>query len=123
MRSSRKNPFIIEKILRKERPCQRLALYISFSELALDDVIIGPPGYGAFYCKGGCSFSMVHRVRQTNHAIVQNLARILDPDVRVPEPCCAPISYEAITVIYSLGENRHQIKKFPQMVANECACQ
>lgn len=123
VRSRRINPLIKSKVNMIERPCERRALYISFRELELDDVIIGPAGYGAFYCTGGCGLSMAHRVQQTNHAIIQNLARILDPDSRAPEPCCAPISYGPITVIYSVDANKHQIKKFSHMVANECGCQ
>lgn len=43
----------------------------------LQDWIIAPEGYAAFYCDGECSFPLNAHMNATNHAIVQTLVGIL----------------------------------------------
>lgn len=45
----------------------------------LQDWIIAPDGYGAFYCSGECNFPLNAHKNATNHAIVQTLVHLLNP--------------------------------------------
>lgn len=101
--------------------CQRHNLYISFKELRWDDWILFPAGYGAFYCAGSCEFPLSHHVKTTAHAIVQNMARLMQSH-HIPKPCCAPSKLETISLLYESKDN-HFVKRYRGMIAKECACQ
>ena len=55
-------------------------LRVSFRDLNWDDWIIAPDGYDSFYCQGECSFPLNSHLNATNHAIVQTLVHLMDPD-------------------------------------------
>lgn len=119
--SKSKNPLIDRNRHAGIRNCQRHTLYISFKDLQLDNYIIAPEGFGAFYCSGQCTFPMSHNVAQTNHAIIQTLVHLNHP--RIPKPCCAPTKLGSTSVIYVLKETNYHLKKYPSMVAKKCGCQ
>lgn len=121
-KSRRRNPLIDKKKHQSTRHCGRQRLYVSFDELKLSDVIIAPTGYESFHCEGSCRFPIPNHVEQTNHAIMQTLAHILDPQ-SAAEPCCAPYKYGNISVIYVRKETIYHLKKFYEMVAVKCTCQ
>ena len=56
-------------------------------------------GYDAFVCHGECSFPLNSHLNATNHAIVQTLVHLMDPET-VPKPCCAPMKLSGISVLY-----------------------
>lgn len=47
------------------------------SFFVVQDWIIAPEGYAAFYCDGECSFPLNAHMNATNHAIVQTLVSVL----------------------------------------------
>lgn len=55
-----------------------LPLFSSFTiflhlSLCIQDWIIAPEGYAAYYCEGECAFPLNSYMNATNHAIVQTL--------------------------------------------------
>ena len=60
--------------------CNKRMLRVSFRDLNWDDWIIAPDGYDSFYCQGECSFPLNSHLNATNHAIVQTLVHLMDPD-------------------------------------------
>lgn len=42
----------------------------------LQDWIIAPEGYAAYYCEGECAFPLNSYMNATNHAIVQTLVSV-----------------------------------------------
>lgn len=44
--------------------------------LPLQDWIIAPEGYAAYYCEGECAFPLNSYMNATNHAIVQTLVSV-----------------------------------------------
>lgn len=91
----------------EHRSCQRRTLYVNFRDLGwqvsyevpvastalpkhksnyhfhlatdVQDWIIAPDGYAAFYCHGECSFPLHAQMNATNHAIVQTLVHLMNP--------------------------------------------
>ncbi|XP_031632690.1 protein 60A-like [Contarinia nasturtii] len=104
------------------RSCSRHALYISFKQLSWDDWIFAPAGYGAYYCAGTCNFPFQHDTEVTIHAIVQEVAHLLQ-DHRIPKPCCAPSKLQPLSLLYMQNETSASIKKHKGMIATKCACQ
>uniref|UniRef100_A0A8B9P7T5 Bone morphogenetic protein 6 n=1 Tax=Apteryx owenii TaxID=8824 RepID=A0A8B9P7T5_APTOW len=96
-------------------------LYVSFQDLGWQDWIIAPKGYAANYCDGECSFPLNAHMNATNHAIVQTLVHLMNPDY-VPKPCCAPTKLNAISVLYFDDNSNVILKKYRNMVVRACGC-
>ncbi|XP_028290628.1 bone morphogenetic protein 6 [Gouania willdenowi] len=101
--------------------CRRQELYVSFRELSWQDWIIAPEGYAANYCDGECSFPLNAHMNATNHAIVQTLVHLMNPE-NVPKPCCAPTKLHAISVLYFDDNSNVILKKYKNMVVRACGC-
>ncbi|XP_051969739.1 bone morphogenetic protein 6 [Xyrauchen texanus] len=102
--------------------CKKHELYVSFRELGWQDWIIAPEGYAANYCDGECSFPLNAHMNATNHAIVQTLVHLMNPE-NVPKPCCAPTKLHAISVLYYDDNSNVILKKYKNMVVRACGCQ
>lgn len=85
------------------------------------DWIIAPDGYAANYCDGECSFPLNAHMNATNHAIVQTLVHLMNPE-NVPKPCCAPTKLHAISVLYFDDNSNVILKKYKNMVVRACGC-
>ena len=103
------------------RSCQKKTLYVNFKELRWQDWIIAPDGYAAYFCHGECSFPLSPHMNATNHAIVQTLVHLMNPEV-VPKPCCAPNKLSAIMVLYFDDNSNVILKKYRNMVVKSCGC-
>lgn len=101
--------------------CRKHELYVSFRELGWQDWIIAPEGYAANYCDGECSFPLNAHMNATNHAIVQTLVHLMNPE-NVPKPCCAPTKLHAISVLYFDDNSNVILKKYKNMVVRACGC-
>lgn len=119
-KSDMRNPLLEKRQAENTRNCQIQTLYIHFKDLKWQDWIVAPDGYGAFYCSGECNFPLNAHMNATNHAIVQTLVHLLQPDV--PKPCCAPTTLSAISVLYYLEEDNVNLKKYKNMVVKSCGC-
>lgn len=105
----------------RNRPCQRRILRVDFQDLGWQDWILAPSGYDAYYCYGECSFPLNSHMNATNHAIVQTLVNLMDPD-NVSKPCCAPTKLSGISVIYLDSSSNVVLKKFSSMMVMSCGC-
>lgn len=92
-----------------------------FSEPFVQDWIIAPDGYAAFYCSGECNFPLNAHMNATNHAIVQTLVHLINPTA-VPKPCCVPTKLTPISVLYFLDDSNVVLKKYKNMVVKSCGC-
>ncbi|KAF3836066.1 hypothetical protein F7725_028624 [Dissostichus mawsoni] len=114
--------------------CRRHELYVSFRELGWQEVYFlhflhvflsgldhRPEGYAANYCDGECSFPLNAHMNATNHAIVQTLVHLMNPE-NVPKPCCAPTKLHAISVLYFDDNSNVILKKYKNMVVRACGC-
>lgn len=103
--------------------CKSKALYIGFKDLGWSDWIMAPEGYKARFCQGECKFaSNDHTNASTNHALIQTLVNLMFPKY-VPPPCCAPIRLEPLQVLFLNERNSVIMKKYANMIVNDCACQ
>ena len=101
--------------------CRKRHLYVDFHELRWQNWIIAPDGYESSYCAGECNYGMYRSRNATNHAIVQTLVNLLNPD-SAPAPCCAPTKLNAISVLYYDEKQNVVLKKFQDMVVKSCGC-
>ncbi|XP_015116658.1 inhibin beta chain [Diachasma alloeum] len=102
--------------------CCKQRFYVNFSTLGWDDWIIAPQGYYANYCRGDCTAG--HRTPDTflnyyTHVIEKY--RQMDK-LDGMQPCCAPVKFSAMSLIY-YGPDSNIIKRdLPKMVVDECGC-
>ena len=101
--------------------CKKRMLRVSFKDLEWQEWIIAPDGYDAYVCHGECSFPLNSHLNATNHAIVQTLVHLMDPDT-VPKPCCAPMKLSGISVLYLDSSSNVVLKKYRNMVVKTCGC-
>lgn len=106
----------------KIKHCQREILNVNFTNLGWEDWIIAPPGYSAYRCSGECGFPLIANMNATNHAIVQSLVHVLQPKMKLPKPCCSPITLDAISVLYFNDNSNVVYKKYRDMVVKSCGC-
>ncbi|KAK2534143.1 Bmp6 [Columba guinea] len=105
----------------KFRALEGTAFTFLIAGLSGKDWIIAPKGYAANYCDGECSFPLNAHMNATNHAIVQTLVHLMNPDY-VPKPCCAPTKLNAISVLYFDDNSNVILKKYRNMVVRACGC-
>ena len=103
------------------KSCRLRHLYVDFHELSWENWIIAPDGYESSYCDGECTFPMLSPKNTTNHAIVQTLVHLLNPDA-APKACCAPTKLNTISVLYYDSNQNVILKKFKDMVVKSCGC-
>jgi len=108
-----RNPF-------HQKFCNKYSFFVSFADLRWNDWIIAPDGYEAWYCSGKCPFPLHPNLNSTNHAIVQMLAHLMNP--QVPEPCCAPTKLQPISVLYYDDYSNVVLKKYRNMIVQSCGC-
>lgn len=108
--------------LHSHKNCQKHNLYINFRDIGFDHkFLIAPDGYKAFYCGGDCSFPLGIHMNATNHAIVQTLVHLINPD-DVPNPCCAPTKFRPITLLYYDDNTSVVLQRFRNMIVHACGC-
>ncbi|BFZ21204.1 hypothetical protein BsWGS_24243 [Bradybaena similaris] len=105
-----------------EDKCQRRKLYINFRDIGFDQkFLISPDGYSAFYCSGMCLFPLDESMNASNHAILQTLVHLMDPEL-APAACCAPDQFGSIPFLYFDTNNTLVIRNIPNMVVRSCGC-
>ena len=100
--------------------CQRVGLYVNFIEVGLSDIIVAPPGFKAYQCKGKCS--LTERKKFPNRSALMALLKKKKGIEIDNEPCCVPTKLSPISVIVYEKSERIVLKKFDDMVVEECGC-
>lgn len=101
--------------------CCKERFFVSFRELGWDDWIIAPSGYFANYCRGDCGGMRTPDMIGSYHAHVIEEYRKMDR-LNGMQPCCAPLKFSAMSLIY-FGPDTNIIKRdLPKMVVDECGC-
>ncbi|GJQ85915.1 hypothetical protein Trydic_g21768 [Trypoxylus dichotomus] len=101
--------------------CCKQPFYVNFEKLGWRDWIIAPTGYYPNYCKGECSH---HRTPDTyasyhTHVIEQFMK---NNHVSGMQPCCAPLKFSSISLIYYDLDHNIIKRDLPKMVVDECGC-
>ena len=87
---------------------------------------MAPAGYDAYHCLGRCEFPLTQEQRPTNHATVQSLVQhmgLSEASDLVQRPSCVPSALGSLHVLFLPDDNMVVLKKYMDMVAEECGCQ
>ncbi|XP_055844283.1 protein screw [Episyrphus balteatus] len=100
--------------------CERMNFSIDFKDLQMQDWVIAPKKFEAYFCGGDCNFPLGAKMNATNHAIVQTLMHLKQPNL--PKPCCVPTVLGSISILHYLNEDSVNLSKYPNSVAKSCGC-
>jgi len=72
-------------------------------------------------CKGSCTHPVLNNDRHTLYAAIK--ARIANQDDNVDEPCCVPIKYKKVPLIYANPSQQNKLTlDMAEPIATECGC-
>ena len=100
--------------------CRKVGMFISFPELGLSNEIILPDGFNAYHWKGKCS-STQQKKFPNRSALMALLKKKKGVEID-NEPCCVPTKLAPISVIVYEKSGRIVLRKFDDMVVEECGC-
>ena len=101
-------------------PCGRYDYTIDFDVIGWGKWIVAPKKFNAYLCSGSCAFNIEVKHNSSNHAMLQSLMRLKQPEV-TPMPCCVPTKLRSISMMYfELGEI--VVRKHQDVIAEECGC-
>ncbi|KAB7506980.1 Protein decapentaplegic, partial [Armadillidium nasatum] len=101
--------------------CRKNNMYVDFKKLNWDSWIVAPSGFDAFLCNGDCPNPLAKHMNATNHAVYQSIIHSRYPNL-VPAPCCVPITYSAISMMYLDSDKEVVLKTYEDMVVESCGC-
>ncbi|NXI37740.1 MIS factor, partial [Galbula dea] len=112
------------KVQRQNRSARHQA-YCRLQELTIDlrdrNFIVMPTVYEANNCEGPCKLPLSSRVpAYHSHTVLLLGMQERGSPLRRP-PCCVPVRYSDQLII-SLSSQGLEVRKFPNMVAEECGC-
>lgn len=100
--------------------CCKQRFYVSFKALGWDDWIIAPHGYFANYCRGSCAYRTADMLPTPYSKFINEFRKL--GKMAEMQPCCAPLKFSSMSLIY-FDQERNIIKRdLPKMVVDECGC-
>ncbi|NWX09288.1 MIS factor, partial [Caloenas nicobarica] len=112
------------KVLRQNRSARHQA-HCRLQELTIDlrdrKFIVMPTVYAANNCEGPCKLPLSTRVPSYHSHTVLLLGMQERGSPLQRAPCCVPVRYSDQLII-SLSAEGLEVRKFPNMVAEECGC-
>ncbi|KAK5638902.1 hypothetical protein RI129_013197 [Pyrocoelia pectoralis] len=101
--------------------CCKQRFYVSFKELGWDDWVIAPQGYYANYCRGDCGHHRTPDTYVTYHThVIEEMRKA--QHLSGMQPCCAPLKFSSMSLIYFGPESNIIKRDLPKMVVDECGC-
>ncbi|KAH1000091.1 hypothetical protein HUJ04_000021 [Dendroctonus ponderosae] len=101
--------------------CCKQRFYVSFKALGWEDWVIAPQGYFANYCRGDCGQHRTPDTFVTYHTHVIEEVRKTQ-HLSGMTPCCAPLKFSTMSLIYYGPESTIIKRDLPKMVVEECGC-
>ncbi|XP_064031211.1 muellerian-inhibiting factor [Pogoniulus pusillus] len=113
------------RVLRQNRSARHHQAHCRLQELTIDlrdrNFVVMPTVYAANNCEGPCKLPLSTRVPgyHTHTVLLLGMQERGSP-LRRP-PCCVPVRYSDQLII-SLSAQGLEVRRFPNMVAEECGC-
>nr|BBC77409.1 Nodal [Temnopleurus reevesii] len=115
---------IAEKLRLEEEnsgPCRRVDMDVDFGRIGWDEWIIYPKQFNAYRCVGTCAGPIDSNDSPSNHAIMQDLVRMHQPERRTPEPCCVPTELRPLSMLY-FEQGAVLVRHHEDMIVHGCGC-
>ncbi|XP_076843234.1 southpaw isoform X2 [Brachyhypopomus gauderio] len=100
--------------------CRRVDMWVDFDQIGWNEWIVHPKRYNAFRCEGECPVPLDESFKPTNHAYMQSLLKLYDPE-RVACASCVPVRLSSVSMLYYEGD-QVVLRHHEDMVVEECGC-
>uniref|UniRef100_A0A8C4X2N6 Nodal homolog n=1 Tax=Erpetoichthys calabaricus TaxID=27687 RepID=A0A8C4X2N6_ERPCA len=101
--------------------CRKVDMWVDFEQIGWNDWIVYPKRYNAFRCEGECPSPVDESFKPTNHAYMQSLLKLYQPN-RVPCPSCVPTKLSPLSMLY-YENGEVTLRHHEDMIVEECGCQ
>ncbi|EMP41730.1 nodal homolog 2-A [Chelonia mydas] len=100
--------------------CKRVDMIVNFEQTGWGSWIVYPKKYNAYRCAGECPAPVDETFKPTNHAYIQSLLKLYQPN-RVPCPACAPVKMSPLSMLY-YEKGEVVLRHHEDMIIEECGC-
>ncbi|XP_053222661.1 nodal homolog [Podarcis raffonei] len=100
--------------------CRRVDMIVDFEQTGFGSWIVHPKKYNAYRCEGECPLPVDETFKPTNHAYIQSLLKLYQPN-RVPCPSCAPVKMSPLSMMY-YEKGKVRVRHHDDMIIEECGC-
>ncbi|KAG6932179.1 nodal -like protein [Chelydra serpentina] len=100
--------------------CKRVDMIVNFEQTGWGSWIVYPKKYNAYRCEGECPAPVDESFKPTNHAYIQSLLKLYQPN-RVPCPACAPVKMSPLSMLY-YEKGEVVLRHHEDMIIEECGC-
>nr|XP_056716876.1 nodal homolog [Euleptes europaea] len=100
--------------------CKRVDMMVDFEQTGWGSWIVYPKKFNAYRCEGDCPSPVDETFKPTNHAYIQSLLKLYQPD-RVPCPACAPVKMSPLSMLY-YEKGEVMLHHHEDMIIEECGC-
>ncbi|XP_044587764.1 protein 60A-like [Cotesia glomerata] len=111
----------VRKDVESNFECKVRKFQFFFADFGWDDFIIAPSFFDLSYCHGSCSISRINNSHLPMHSYLQRLAHDMYPS-SIPIPCCAPIKFDSLNLMYYGHNNNILLEKLKQISTTQCEC-
>ncbi|KAJ3603703.1 hypothetical protein NHX12_028447 [Muraenolepis orangiensis] len=105
---------------RDRAPCRKVDMWVDFEQIGWDEWVVHPKRYNAYRCEGDCPAPLDESFRPTNHAYMQSLLRLHQPE-RVGCPSCVPTRLAPLSMLY-YEDDDVVLRHHEDMLVEECGC-
>ncbi|XP_048369162.1 nodal homolog [Sphaerodactylus townsendi] len=100
--------------------CKRVDMMVDFEQTGWGSWIVYPKKFNAYRCEGDCPSPVDETFKPTNHAYIQSLLKLYQPN-RVPCPACAPVKLSPLSMLY-YEKGEVTLRHHEDMIIEECGC-
>ncbi|XP_074837927.1 nodal homolog [Carettochelys insculpta] len=100
--------------------CRRVDMIVNFEQTGWGSWIVYPKKYNAYRCEGECPAPVDETYKPTNHAYIQSLLKLYQPN-RVPCLACAPVKMSPLSMLY-YEKGEVVLRHHEDMIIEECGC-
>ncbi|XP_054854363.1 nodal homolog 2-A-like [Eublepharis macularius] len=100
--------------------CKRVDMMVDFEQTGWGSWIVYPKKFNAYRCAGDCPSPVDETFKPTNHAYIQSLLKLYQPN-RVPCPVCAPVKMSPLSMLY-YEKGEVMLRHHEDMIIEECGC-
>ncbi|XP_029459121.1 nodal homolog [Rhinatrema bivittatum] len=100
--------------------CRKVDMLVDFEHIGWGSWIVYPKRYNAYRCEGICPSPVDESFNPTNHAYMQSLVNLYQPDKTVC-PSCVPVRMSSLSMLY-YEEEEVVLRHHADMVVEDCGC-